>query len=182
MIRGYLILCIFLGVAFSGNGQTQETKKGAPLRLLLSEMRPGSMSSEQYCMLVFDDHHFHAEKAILSNGKDRERKIYEENLSDADWNTLNRILENDGLRKLNVKPGYAPLAMQGVHPLAISVRRETEFQNLEFADDSSRKPYDAQLKPLFQWWKTTRSRRMPVSEAPVDSRCTPDSSRGIFSY
>jgi len=182
MIRGHLILCILLGAALFGNGQTQETKKDASLRLLLSEVQPGTMSSEQYCMLVFDDHHFHAEKVILSKGKDRERKIYEGNLSDTDWNTLNGILENDGLRKLNVKPGYGPLAMQGVHPFAISVRRETEFQDLEFVDDSSRKPYEAQLKPLFQWWKSTRSRRMAVSEGPVDSRCTLDSSHGVFSY
>jgi hypothetical protein len=182
MIRGRLILCILLGAALLGNGHTQETKKDVPLRLVLSEVQPGTMSSEQYCMLVFDDHHFHAEKVIRSNGKDRDRKIYEGNLSDTDWKTLDGILENDGLRKLNVKPGYAPLAMQGVHPFAISVRRETEFQNLEFVDDSSRKPYDAQLKPLLQWWKSTRSRRMAVSEVPADSRCTLDSSHPVFSY
>jgi hypothetical protein len=182
MLRGYLILCILLGAAHSGNGQTQETKKAALLRLLLSEVQAGSMSSEQYCMLVFDDHHFHIEKASRSNGKDRERKVYQGNLSDADWNNLNAILENDGLRELNVKPGYVPLAIQDVHPFAISVRREKEFQNLEFVDDSSRKPYDAQLKPLLQWWKSTRSRHMAVSEAPTDSRCTLDSSHSVFSY
>jgi hypothetical protein len=182
MIRRHLVPCILLGAALFGNGQTQETKKEVPLRLLLSEVQPGTMSSEHYCMLVFDDHRFHAENATRGNGKDRERKIYEGNLSDADWNALDGILENEGLRKLNVKPGYVPLAMQGVHPFTISVRRETEFQNLEFMDDSSRKPYDAQLKPLFQWWKSTRSRRMAVSEAPADSRCRLDSSHGVFSY
>jgi hypothetical protein len=181
MIRGQFILCILLGTALFGHGQTRETKKGTPLRLVLSEVQPGSMSSEQYCMLVFDDHGFHAEKAIRSNGKDHERTIYEGNLSDTDWNTLNGILENDELRKLNVKPGYSPLAMQGVHPFAISVRREKEFQNLEFVDDNSRKPYEAQLKPLLQWWKSTR-KHMPVSEAPSDSRCALDGSHSVFSY
>jgi len=182
VIRGHLILGILLGAALSGNGEAQEAKKEEPLRLLLSEVQPGSMSSEQYCMLVFDDHRFHAEKAIRSNGKDRERKIYEGNLSDADWSALDGILENDGLRKLNVKPGYVPLAVQSVHPFAVSVRRGTEFQNLEFIDDSSRKPYDAQLKPLLQWWKSTRSRRMVEARAAVDSRCGLDSSHGVFSY
>jgi hypothetical protein len=182
MIRVLLILAILLGAAVSGVGQTQEPKKGAPLRLLLSEVRPGSMSSENYCLLVFDDHHFHAERAILSKGQDRERKIYEGNLSDADWNSLDGILENEGLRKLDVKPGYVPPAMQDVHLFTISVRRGTEFQNLEFINDSSRKLYEAQLKPLLQWWKLTRSRRTAVSEAPADSRCALDSSHGLFSY
>src|SRR2546421_4568686 len=33
------------------------------------------------------------------------------------------------------------------------------FQNMEFINDSSRKPYDSQLKPLFHFWKSMRSRR-----------------------
>jgi hypothetical protein len=182
MIRRHLVFCILMVAGLPNNGQAQEMKKEAPLRLLLSEVQPGTMSSEHYCMLVFDDHRFHAEKAVRSNGKERERKIYEGALSDADWNTLDGILENEDLRKLNVKQEYVPLAMQGVHPFAISVRRGAQFQNLEFIDDSSRKPYDAQLKPLFQWWKSTRSRRMAISEAQADNRCALDSSHGVFSY
>ena len=182
MVRGHLILWVLLGATLSANGQARVTNGEAPLRLMLSEVQPGSMSSEHYCMLVFDDHSFHAERAVRGNGKDRERKIYEGNLSDADWNALNGILENDGLRKLDVKPGYVPLTMQNVHPITISVRRDTEFQNMEFMDDGSRKPYDAQLKPLLQWWKSVRSRRMGVSEAPADKRCALDSSRGVFSF
>ena len=182
MIRRHLMLCVLLGAAIHGVTQMHEAKKEAPLRLLLSELRPGSMSSEHYCMLVFDDRSFHAEKATHSNGKDQERKTYEGKLSDSDWNALDAILENDGLRKLDVKPGYVPLAVQGVHPITIAVRRDKKFQNMEFIDDSSRKPYDAQLKPLLQWWKSTRSQHMAVSEAPADSQCMLDSSHGVFSY
>ena len=182
MIRGHFILWVLIGAAFFANGQTRETKGEAPLRLVLSEVQPGSMSSEQYCMLVFDDHRFHAEKAIRGNGQDRDRKVYEGILSDADWSALNGILDSDDFRKLNVKPGYVPLVVQRVHSFDISVRRETQFQNLEFMDDNSRKPYDAQLKPLLQWWKAARSRKMAVSEAPADKRCALDSSRGVFSF
>lgn len=182
MTRWRLLFCILLGVALHGDSQTHGEKKEAPLRLLLSEVKPGSMSSEHYCMLVFSDRSFHAEKASRSSGKDRERKIYEGTLSEADWNALDGILESDGLRKLNVPPGYVPLAIQGAHFFTISVRREKGFQNMEFMDDNSRKPYDSQLKPLFQWWKSTRSQRMTPSEAPADSRCGLDSSHGVFSY
>jgi hypothetical protein len=133
-------------------------------------------------MLVFADHSFHSEKASLSNGKQRERKIYAGNISDADWNALDSILESDGLRKLKVRPGYVPLVIQGVHSVTISVNREKEFQNMEFMDDNSRKPYDSQLKPLLQWWRAARTRRMTASEAPADNRCALDSSQGVFSY
>ncbi len=182
MTRWRLVLCILLGVALQSNSQVRGQMKESPLRLLLSEVQPGSMSSQQHCMLVFADHSFHAEKAIRVKGRDRERKVYEGRFSDADWKPLDGILESDGLRKLDVKPGYVPLVMQGVHSYAISIRREKGFQNMEFMDNKSRKPYDSQLKPLFQWWKSTRSGHMAESEAPPDSRCTLDSSHGVFSY
>jgi len=119
-------VCFLLGAAFSGNSQARGEAK---LRLSLSEVQPGSMSSEHYCMLVFADHHFHAEKTNRSAGKDWEGRVYEGNLSDAEWNTLDGILESEGFRKLNVSPGYVPLAVQSAHFLAISLRREKEFQN-----------------------------------------------------
>jgi hypothetical protein len=55
---------------------------------------------------------------------------------------------SEGFRKLNVPPGYVPFTVQSAHFLTISVRREKEFQNMEFMDDNRRKPYDSQLKPL----------------------------------
>jgi len=133
-------------------------------------------------MLVFADRTFHAEKASRSVGRDLERKVFEGNLSDADWSTLDGVLESDGFRKLNVPAGYVPLAVQDAHFFTISVKREKGFQNMEFMNDSSRKPYDSQLKPLFQWWKSVRGKRMAVSEAPADKRCALDSSRGVVSY
>jgi hypothetical protein len=182
MIRWRLAFCVLLTVALQSNGQVSGEKQPPTLRLLLSEVQAGSMSSARYCMLVFADHSFHSEKASLSNGKERERKIYEGNISDTDWKVLDSILESDELRKLNVQRSYVPLVIQDVHSFTISVRREKEFQNMEFMDDKSRKPNDAQLKPLLQWWRAARSRRMAASEAPVDSRCTLDSSHGVFSY
>lgn len=177
-----LVICILLGTALWGNSQIQEEPKEPALRLVLSEVQPGSMSSEHYCMLVFADRSFHAEKARRKVGKDQERKTFEGKLSDADWNALDGILESDGFRKMNVPRDYVPLAIQEAHFYTISVRREKGFQNMEFVNDKGRKPYDSQLKPLFQWWKSLRSQRMTVSESPADSRCKLDSSRGVVSY
>ena|SRR5436309_2831162 len=188
MSRGRLIFCILLatvlsssGQVLSSNNQQRETKE-PPLRLLLSEVQSGALSSEHYCMLVFADHSFHAERASRNAGKDRERSVYEGTLSDADWNVLDGILESDGFRKLNVSSGYVPLAVQDAHFYAVSVKREREFQNMEFMNDHSRKPYDSQLKPLFHWWKSVRGKRMAPSEDPADHRCALDSSHGVFSY
>src|SRR5215469_11833709 len=132
-------------------------------------------------MLVFSNRRFHAEKASLHAGKDQERMVYEGDISDSEWNALDGILESEGFRSLKVPAEYVPLAVQGAHFFTISVRREKEFQNMEFTSDNGRKPYDAEVKPLLRWWKSVRSKQMAVSEAPTDSRCELDNSRGVFS-
>lgn len=178
----FYFISIVLAVAPQGSSQVRERQKEPSLRLMLSEVQPGSMSSQHNCMLVFDDHSFHAEKASRHVGRDQERKVFEGKLSDADWSALDGVLEGDGIRKLNVPPGYVPLAIQNAHFFTISIRRDKGFQNMEFTDDNSRKPYDSQLKPLFQWWKSVRGARMTASEAPADSRCKLDNSNAVVSY
>jgi hypothetical protein len=48
-----LILSAVLGIALSANSGSNE---GAALRLVLSEVQPGTLTSQHYCLLVFDDH------------------------------------------------------------------------------------------------------------------------------
>jgi hypothetical protein len=182
MTRPMTILCVVLGIGLAASAGPNEPAKSAALRLLLSEVQPGSMATEQYCMLVFADRHFHAEKANRKTGKDRDRKVYEGQLSEADWNALGGILDNKEFRELNVPPSVSPLVVENSHPYTISVAREKGFQNMEFLNNKSRKPYESQLKPLLQWWKSLRSAHMLESKAPPDSRCSLDSTHAIFSY
>src|ERR1035441_3086172 len=59
-----------------------------PLRVFLNEIQPGVMSSPQYCLLVFDDHHFHTEKANIKDQRATDRKCSDGQLSDKDWSAL----------------------------------------------------------------------------------------------
>jgi hypothetical protein len=140
------------------------------------------MASEQFCTLVFADRHFHSEKATRKTGKDRDRKIYEGDMSEADWNMLGAILEDKALRDLNVQQGVAPLMVEDAHAFTISVARDAKFQNMEFLNNKSRKPYEAQLKPLLGWWKAFRSKHVAESRISPDSRCSLDNTHAVFSY
>lgn len=182
-IRLFATTCLLLTIcqpAKAVPNQTSPSSKASDLRLLLYEDRPGSMASEQYCLLVFADHRFHAEKAIRRLGRDQDRNVYEGQLSDNDWNTLSSMIDSDGFRKLNVPRNSAPPVVQDAHTYAISVARNNSFQNMEFLDNKSRKPYEAQLKPLLQWWKSVRGRHMTESGVP-DNRCAATSA-GTFTY
>jgi hypothetical protein len=151
------------------------------LRLLLSEVQTGASVGQQYCLLVFEDHHFHAERAHIRMGKDVDRKVYQGQLSDADWNALLGIIDAKAFRDLRVPPGNAPLVLTDPHPYTISVARESQFQNMEFLTKESLKPYEPQVKPLLQWWKSVRDMHLPESPEPADSRCTLNNNNAVLS-
>jgi len=173
------VLIVFLGMILLANAGSAE--QGAALHVLLSEVRPGSMGTEHYCMLVFDDHHFHAEKALRRLGKDRERMVYEGQLSDSDWSALTAIVDAKQFRELRVPPSPPALVVSDPHPYTISVARSGGFQNMEFLTKASLKPFEAEVKPLLRWWDVSRNQRTTPSEAPVDARCSLNDATGIFS-
>jgi hypothetical protein len=175
----FVLFLLGLGLATIAGSAQQPTKSA--IRLLLSEVQPGSLSTDQYCTLVFTDHRFHSEKASRHHGKDTDRKVYEGELSEAEWNALVGILDSKGFRELKVPQSVPPLVMQDTHPYTISVARDGNYQNMEFLDGRSLKPYEPQVKPLLQWWKSLRSRRVPESNAPINDKCSLDSTHAIFS-
>jgi hypothetical protein len=175
-------LCSFLlGAAVTAMAGSGQAAQSPAIRLLLSEVQPGSMSADQYCTLVFMDHRFHSEKASRHHGQDTDRKIYEGELSEEQWNALAGILDNKDLRDLKVPQGVPPLVMQETHPYTISIARDGNYQNMEFLTSRSLKPYEPQIKPLLQWWRSLRGQRMSPSNASPNDRCSLDSTHGIFS-
>jgi hypothetical protein len=181
MKRSVTILGGVLGIGLTAAAFQDGPAKGEAVRLVLSEVQAGSMASEQYCTLVFADRRYHYEKASRKMGKDSDRKVYEGELSQPDWEALAGVLDSKDFQSLNVPQEVPPLVIEDVHSITISVARGSKFQNMEFLDNKSRKPYDSQLKPLMQWWKSFRGRRMAASEAPPDARCSLDNTRGVYS-
>ncbi len=172
----YLVLLSALTPTL-GQGQTAERLS---FQLFLSELRPGTMAIKQHCALVFPDHRFHLETASIKHGRDLDRKVYEGDLSEADWRALGAILDAKELKGLKVAPALTSPVMQDVHIFNISVARDGKFQNLEFLNDKSRKPYDSELKPLLQWWKSLNHRHIPESHAPPNRQCALSNNNSLF--
>lgn len=181
MPRELPILCLILLSGLAALAGSDQPPNKTAFRLLLSEVQPGSMATQQQCTLVFTDRRFHHETASRKRGRDFDRKVYESELSEGDWNALSAILDSKEFRDLNVPRGVPPLVMQDSHIYTISVAREGRFQNMEFLDKKSRKPYESQLKPLFEWWKSMRGRHMSESPAPADGHCSLENNDAIFS-
>lgn len=169
-----------LGVGLAATACSGQQPAHAALTLFINEIQPSSMSSPQLCTLVFADHRFHSEKADIKTGRDTDRKVYEGQVSDNEWKALIAIIDSQAFRDLKIPRTVTPLVMQDTHPYTISVARDKDFQNMEFLDNKSIKPYEAQIKPLLQWWKALRAQHVPESGAPPDPRCALDSSHAIF--
>ncbi len=178
-MRRALVLLFAFGLALAATSGFAQQPAHAPLRLFLNEIQPGAMSAPQYCLLVFVDHRFHAEKADLKQGQALDRKVYEGQLSDKDWNALVGIIDSQGFRDLKVPRSVPPLVMQDSHPYTISVARGKDFQNMEFMEPKSLKPYESEVKPLLQWWKSVRGQHSPQSGAP-DKQCALDNNHAVF--
>jgi len=173
-------IAFLLALGLTATADSGQAPTNAPLKMFLNEVQPGVMSAPQYCTLVFADRRFHSEKADIKQGSDTGRKIYEGQLSDSDWNALIAVVDSPGLRDLKVPQTVPPLVMQDTHPYTISIARDKDFQNMEFLDNKSLKPYQSQVKPLLQWWKSFRGQRIPESSAPADPRCALDKTHAIF--
>ena len=175
------MLSVVLGIGLAANASPHKPVKDASLRLFLSEVRPGALASEHYCMLVFDDHRFHAERAHRANGgRDQDRKVYEGELSDSEWDALTAIVDTKQFRELRVPASVPAIVVHDAHPYTISIARQSGFQNMEFLTKESLKPYESELKPLLQWWKSWRGAPMREAEAPADSRCSLSNANGVF--
>jgi len=171
---------VTLGLALAAVSASGQQLTAGPIKLFLNEVQPGGLSTSQYCTLVFADHHFHSEKADIKKGQDNSRKIYEGQLSDNDWNSMVAIIDSKEFTGMKVPRTVPPLIMQDTHPYNIAVLRGTDYQNMEFLDKKSLKPYDPQIKPLLQWWKSLRGEHTPESSAPANPQCALDSNHAVY--
>ena|SRR5258708_4564038 len=176
-----IVPLLLVGVGLMATPGFGQQPAQAPLRIFLNEVQPGVLSAPQYCTLVFNDRHFHSERADIKQGRDSNRKVYEGQLSDADWNALLAVIDSKEFSDLKIPAYVPPLVMQDTHPYTISVARNNNFQNMEFLDAKSLKPYEPQVKPLLQWWKAMRGRHTPESSSSADTRCALDKTHAVFS-
>jgi hypothetical protein len=171
----FLVSVGFVAVAAAASAQNAGQ---VPFRLLLSEVKPGGMTTGQRCVLIFPDQHFHFESATNKRGHDLSRKIYEGELPDAEWGHLSEILDRKEFRELAVMRLATSPVVEDLHLIAISVWRDGKYQNMEFLDNRGRAPYDATLKPLLQWWKSFLGKKMTESKEPANKHCALEGASG----
>src|SRR5260370_14056338 len=119
MTRPFRFFVCFLGLGVATTTGSGKDPTTPAVRLLLSEVQPGSLSAAQYCTLVYTDHRFHSEKASRHHGKDTDRKVYEGELSEAQCNALCGILYTQEFHERQVPRTVPPFDVQDYHPCTL---------------------------------------------------------------
>jgi hypothetical protein len=154
--------------------QAGQTKATALVRL--SEMRSGTMASEETCAVVYSDGQFRAERVSRRRGDSDWLRVNEGRLDDSSLNELNAILNADAFRELKSPGVTRRLADDNVHALSVLVMRKTAFQELSYPTKESRKGASQTLRPLLEWWqKTIRKSPGKDSSPEQKTRCVPQS-------
>jgi hypothetical protein len=181
MLRYWSILVFALGLGFTAAVSFAQTPDTKPFQLLLSEVKPGGLATDHRCTVLYSDHAFHHEVASLHHGRELDRKVYEGRLSESDWNQITAILDRKDFRDLNVPKPMAKIVMTDSHIYTISVARGAQVQNMEFLNTKSMKPYESELDPLLDWWKSFSHRSMTKSQAAPSSLCALNNEGAVFS-
>lgn len=127
------------------------------------------------CVLLQPDGRYHFER-VLSD----EAVVYEGSISsDSLQEVLNAIGEKE-LLQLSQEKIPAHLMAPSLDVLDVRIRRITQWQQLRFPDQESRKPFYKALEPLLEWLDTLPTKdRTAISENEGKNNCLPPHSEDV---
>jgi hypothetical protein len=174
---GLTLLTLFLPAAAQ---QKAPVAKKPTLLARISQIKPGSVTTDHRCVLILPDHRFHLERATRKRAKDLMRKVYEGEFSQAEWDQLMGVLAAPDLKALTVPSTRGVLVVEDMDLITIAIWRDPGYQSMEFLTKRDRAPYERTLKPLLEWWKGFAKQGLKESNAPVSPYCALSSNDMIF--
>ena len=158
-----IILCCGLAVS-------QDSGTVLP-RLRIMEFRAGSVASEMSCTIVYLDGHFYGEEETHSMGEWRQASVSAGDLTPAEIQQMNTILDGKDFSALTSPLQAKRLVQENQHLLQISVPRSNGLQDLIYETDRARKPAQATLQPVLDWWKKLKAQHPPTRRTDKITQC-----------
>jgi hypothetical protein len=122
------------------------------------------------CVLVRGDLEYHME--VISAAK---VNIFEGSLNLPDWQQVETMVNNEQLLRLRKADIPAPLLLEQLDLVQLSVNRPGGWQNFTFPAPSTRAPYHQALDPLLAWMEHLRKEKHQaiLSEEAGRNNCAP---------
>jgi hypothetical protein len=165
-------LAVIASCCVMSESQAGQPKATALVRL--SEMRAGTMASEETCAVVYSDGQFRAERVSRRRGDTDLLRVAEGRVDEGRLNQLRDILNGEAFRELKSPSVTRRLADDNVHALSVTVLRKSALQELNYPTKDSRKGSAQTLKPLLEWWQQAiRKNSGTSSDLQQRTRCLP---------
>jgi hypothetical protein len=125
------------------------------------------------CALVFPDGKYRLEKSYQPNtGGALDMRIYLDQMPEASLKELRAALEDPDFRAIHTPEPHGGV-IPDLDPVAVTVPREREFQNINFDTAAQRRPYEKSLRPLLNWMRDLQKRKVPVAKDARSDNCRP---------
>lgn len=167
---GKRVACLLAILLLGGVAVSQDTSTVLP-RIRIMEFRAGSVASEMSCTVVYLDGHFYSEEETHSIGERRQASVSTGDLSPAEIQTMNQVLDGKDFRALTSPLQAKRLVQENQHLLQISVPRENGMQDLIYENDRARRPSQTALQPVLDWWKKMKAQHPPRSRTEKITQC-----------
>lgn len=97
-------------------------------------------------------------------------KIYIDTLPAPAMQRLREIIDNPDFVTIK-SPVHQDQIISVVEQIAVAVPRSNGVQDFSFLDPESRKPHDKALKPLVEWLRNVRDRKVQAQKNAVSNKC-----------
>jgi len=172
VLAGAVLAACFLIFVVRLQAEEPQARPGSLLRI--SEIRQGTLASEESCTIVYLDGAYHSERISFRRGYDDSVRVTEGRLGEEHHKHLLEILNSQNFAQLQPPKVARRLADENYHGLYISVpRTEGRVQDLSYPTKESRKESEAALRPLLQWWQELRKSPGQSVKNAQKTRCTP---------
>jgi hypothetical protein len=126
--------------------------------------------SEDTCMLLQSDGHYHLERVV--EGRPR---VFEGTLESVGVTEVEPLLNAPRLVKLQQSDIDMTLISEDMDQFLLSIPRPAGWQTLNFPSGKSRKPYKDVIDPFLKWLDRHKQQQDPIVGAPTN-RCMPSQS------
>jgi hypothetical protein len=185
-----MLRCIQRTVAWIGVGsahlllftallQAEDAKSRVATLLRISEIRLGTMVSEEICTIVYLDGEYRSERISMRRGYADSVRVTEGRIGDEEHKRLLKILHSPEFIQLESPKGFRRLVDENFQGLYISVPRTGRIQELSYPTKASWKPSERALRPLLEWWQQLRRHSGKSFDIQQPTRCAQPARWGI---
>jgi hypothetical protein len=173
MLRRSPILLTTL-LALSLSAQQKPTIRYIGPMLRVDQMTDETNGFVHFCVAVKQDGAFHMEREFSGYDAGSKIKVFEGKLEEQELEQVKNFVNTDDFRSIKNKPRTGMVRMNDSEMLTVSVLRDEARPQFFSLAGEDQKPYKNALKPLHEWLKSLKKRKLQEAKEVKPTNCNPE--------